>query len=82
MSLADVPIATRCIVTSAGSDPADSPYRSAGVGRGVVARVLARYPASRPTFAEVELEGLRLITVPLAAAGDMQVEIIDGEVER
>ncbi len=76
MSLADVPIATPCIVTSAGADPTSTKYRAAGFGRGVIARVLARYPAGHPTFAEVEIDGGRLVTVRLAAAQSMGVELL------
>ena len=74
MSLADVPIASPCIVRTAGPESSDAKYRVVGVARGSVARVLARYPSPRPTFAEVEIDGARLVTLPLAVAGSMLVE--------
>ncbi len=74
MSLADVPIASPCIVRTVGQDSADARYRAVGIDRGSVARVLARYPSPRPSFAEVEIDGARLVTLPLAVAGSMLVE--------
>lgn len=76
MSLADVPIATACVVDSDSPDPAHVKYRAAGVAQGSVARVLARYPASRPTFAEVEIEGGHLVTVPLGLASSVGVRLL------
>ncbi len=77
MSLADVPIATTFVVDSESPDPAHVKYRAAGVSRGSVARVLARYPASRPAFAEVEVDGRYLVTVPLGVASSVGVQLIE-----
>ncbi len=74
MSLADVPIAAPCIVRAAGFESLDAKYRLVGIARGSVARVLARYPSPRPSFAEVEVDGVRLVTLPLAVAESMFVE--------
>jgi hypothetical protein len=77
MSLADVPIATACVVHTSGPNPAHAKYRAAGVTRGSVARVLARYPSSRPAFAEVEIEGGHLVTVPLCLASSVGVRLLE-----
>lgn len=83
MSLADVPIEAPCVLSSTGDVTTVGRYRAVGVQPGVTARVLARYPAAAPAFAEVELEGSRLVTLPLAAAGAVTVELIgDTEVPR
>jgi hypothetical protein len=77
MSLADVPIATACLVRTSGPNPAHAKYRAAGITPGSVARVLARYPGSRPTFAEVEIEGGHLVTVPLGLASSVGVRLLE-----
>ena len=77
MSLADVPIATACVVHADSTDPAHLKYRTAGVVQGSVARVLARYPATRPAFAEVEIEGGDLVTVPLCLASSVGVRLLE-----
>jgi len=78
MSLADVPIATPCVLSSAGSPSrVGRRYTTLGVQPGITARVLARYPTSAPVFAEVELEGARLVTLPLSVAGLVEVELLN-----
>lgn len=77
MSLADVPIATVCVVDSDSTDPAHVKYRAAGVALGSIARVLARYPASRPAFAEVEIDGGHLVTLPLGLASSVGVRLLE-----
>lgn len=77
MSLADVPIATRCVVSTDNPNPAHAKYRFAGISSGSVARVLARYPGTRPAFAEVEIEGGHLVTVPLGLASSVGVRLLD-----
>ncbi|MBS3956368.1 MAG: hypothetical protein KGZ40_02400 [Clostridiales bacterium] len=76
MSLADVPIAAPCVLSSTGSPSRVSRYTALGVQPGATARVLARYPCSAPAFAEVELEGVRIVTLPLSAAGSVEVELL------
>ncbi len=80
MSLADVPIASPCILRTVGPESSDTKYRVVGITRGSVARVLARYPSPRPAFAEVEIDGVQLVTLPLAVAESMLVELL-GEPE-
>lgn len=83
MSLADVPIDTRCVVHTENPTPAHLKYKTAGVTRGSIARVLARYPGSHPIFAEVEIEGGDLVTVPLELASSIGVRLLDsGETTR
>jgi hypothetical protein len=77
MSLADVPIATRCVVHTDNRNPAHAKYRFAGISSGSVARVLARYPAKRPTFAEVQIESGQLVTVPLGLASTVGVRLLE-----
>ncbi|HET6498437.1 MAG TPA: hypothetical protein VFH17_05255 [Coriobacteriia bacterium] len=77
MSLGDVPIATPCLVSDPRLGPDSERYAVAGISRGAVARVLARYPVAKPAFAEVEIEGTHLVTVPISLARSVDVEPID-----
>jgi hypothetical protein len=75
MSLADAPIDTNCQITTAGhATEASAKYAVAGVSSGRQARVLARYPMHTPRFVEVELDGQRLVTLPIDYAGEVVVE--------
>ncbi len=78
MSLADAPIATPCLVRTTGTEPVYTKYLAAGIAQGAIARVLARYPERQPRFAEVEIDGARLVTVPLGIAEETAVELLGG----
>jgi len=81
MSLGDVPIATPCLLADPRFGPDWKRYAAAGIKQGAVAQVLARYPVAEPAFAEVEIEGTQLVTVPISLARSVGVELIDdGEV--
>lgn len=75
MSLADAPIDTSCRITTAGYATNDAAkYAVVGISSGRQARVLARYPMHTPRFVEVELDGERLVTLPIDYAGEVVVE--------
>lgn len=76
MSLGDVPLATPCLVSDPRLGSDSERYAVAGINRGATAQVLARYPVADPAFAEVEIEGSHLVTVPLALARSVGVELI------
>jgi len=81
MSLGDVPIATPCLLGDPRFGSDWKQYAIAGIRQGAVAQVLARYPVTEPAFAEVEIEGAHLVTVPISLARSVGVELIDdGEV--
>lgn len=79
MSLADVPIESPCRVTGSYLGPELRRFSFAGLNRGVVARVLARYRGSRSAYAEVEMEGGHRVTVPLRLAASIHVEPLPHE---
>lgn len=76
MSLADAPYEGSFRIVSAGLCPESAPYAAAGVSTGRHARVLARHPVANPRFVEVELDGERLLTLPIGYAGEVLVEPI------
>lgn len=82
MSLADVPLATPCVLTAALPLPELGKYRAVGLEPGSHARVLARYPGVRSSYAEVEVDGRRLVTVPLGLARHVAVALSGTEGSR
>ncbi len=74
-TLADAPVdAVRC-VESVGVGLRDSGHdRALGLRRGVVVRVLARFPETAPHFVEVEI-GNRRASLPLPLAAQVRVSV-------
>lgn len=74
MSLAEAPINAEWKIAAAGGCERGCRYAAAGVSVGRHAVVLARYPVKDPRFVEVELEGTRLVTLPIDVATGFIVE--------
>lgn len=79
MSLGDAPVEASVQIRSAGAGAMDAmKYGVVGVSAGRYARVLARYPGNGPQFVEVELDGERVVTLPMSFAREVFVEPTSG----
>lgn len=82
MSLTELPVLRECLIVDGDPQPlpASAPYLRAGMSAGRHARVLARYPASQPRYLEVELDGLRTLTIPVEVASAVKVRPLGSEI--
>lgn len=76
MSLVEAPLNLpfRIAVNRSGDRRTRDRYAAAGMSVGRHARVLARYPVSKPRFVEVELDGSHLVTLPYDVATGFLIE--------
>lgn len=73
-TLADVPMDVACRIESIGVAVRElGYYLTSGLRTGGAARVLARYPETRPRYVEVEVGDDLLVTIPLPMAAEVVV---------
>jgi hypothetical protein len=75
MTLAELPVGIVCTIRGVAGTVKNSAYNLvAGVAEGNAVRVLARYPERAPRFAEVEIVGRFVVTLPIPLAADVALD--------
>jgi hypothetical protein len=79
MSLANAPVMADCRIEIPNIFAARElrQYEVVGVCSGSRVRVLVRHPERSPLFAEIEIEGSRLVTLPIDVADAVLVEPLE-----